>query len=189
MTIRLAIIWLWKLLDPIFYLCSRLHYINDEKNNRSIFRVRLTRYKGKPIVLSDGTEIERNDLLLKIHLHNVRLLFESLKIKNDLKKSRHTYKLVFHSMPALTSYLRDHPQEAKIKAVIGITTLNRGVQSLGFECFSPNSFWYCFLKKLGQLPIFLLSGTSLKYFQKHQLNLFIFIQANSLRKIWAKVWK
>ncbi|WP_235888123.1 YkoP family protein [Neobacillus paridis] len=169
MAIRLTLLWLWKLIDPLFYYCSRLYCIKDEENKRSIFRVRVTKYKGAEVVLSDGTIIGRNDLLLKIHLHNVSLLSEYTKIKNDIKRSRMMYRLVHESMPTLSKYLKKHPKEDKIKAIIGITTLNRGVHTLGFECFKPKSIWYRRFKQLGQLPIFILSGTPLKYFQKHQL--------------------
>lgn len=169
MAVRLAILWLWKLIDPLFYICSRLQYILDDQKKRSIFRVRVTKYRGKRIILSDGTVIGKNDLLLKIHLHNVRLLMEYVRIKNELKRSRMIYKLVLQSMPALTNYLKAHPKQDKIKAIIGITTLNRGVQSLGFECFIPQSYCYRVVKQLGQLPIFLLSGTPLKHYPKHEL--------------------
>ncbi|MDN3018689.1 hypothetical protein PH210_21105 [Paenibacillus sp. BSR1-1] len=158
MFIRLIIILIWKILDPLFYQFSRLHYINDQ----SVFRVRITKYKGEKFVLSDGTIISKNDFLLKIHLHNVQLLSEFLKIKNELSRARKIYTRVLKSMPLLASYLMEHPEEEKIKGIIGITTINKGVISLGFECFSPSSKWYRFFKKLGQLPIMLLSNSSSK---------------------------
>src|SRR4051812_11449180 len=114
MNLRLTILWLWKLIDPIFYLCSRLHYINDNQKIQTVFRVRITKYKGKNFILSDGTNIDRNDLLLKIHLHNVRLLSEYLKVKNDTNRARLIYKLVRSSMPALANYLKGHPDEEKV---------------------------------------------------------------------------
>lgn len=167
--IRLTILWIWKLLDPLFYLCSRLHYIDVNKTS-NVFRVRITKYKGKTLILSDGTRISKNDFLLKIHLHNVRMLNESRKIKNELKRARLMYRQVLHSMPALARYLKDHPEERNIKGVIGITTLNKGVQALGFECFLPESRLYRFFKRIGQLPIFWLSSSSLKNFHKHKLS-------------------
>lgn len=185
MGIRFTILWVWKLFDPIFYYFSRLHYINDMNNNPSVFRVRLTKYKGKNFILADGTRIRKNDLLLKIHLHNVRLLTELIKIKNDIKRARLMYKLVRTSMPLLTSYLKNHPDEDKIKGIIGITTLNRGVQSLGFECYTPGSKWYRFIKKLGQLPIFFLSASSMKKLRKHRLT-YLFISKERLYAEYEK---
>lgn len=179
MGIRVTVLWIWKLFDPIFYFFSRLHYIGDKNNHPSVFRVRLTKYKGRNLILTDGTIICKNDLLLKIHLHNVRLLSELVKIKNDLKRARVMYKYVLTSMPVLANYLQNHPNEEKIKGIIGITTLNRGVNTLGFECFTPGSKWYRFIKKLGQLPIFFLSASSMKNLQKHRLT-YLFISKEKL---------
>jgi hypothetical protein len=170
MRIRLAILWIWKLIDPIFYICSRLHYIKMENKGKSIFRVRITKYKGKNLMLSDGTLITRNDLLLKIHLHNVRILNEYIKIKNELNRARLIYKIVFKSMPALVYYLNSHPKEQEIKGIIGITTINKAVIPLGFECFQPTNRFYRSTKKIGQLPIFLLTKSSIRNFQKNNLN-------------------
>lgn len=179
MGIRSTLLWIWKLFDPLFYLFSRLHYIGDVNNKPSVFRVRLTKYKGKKYILSDGTKIDKNDLLLKIHLHNVRIITEIGKIKNDLKRAKLTYRLVLHSMPALASYLKEHPDEKKIIGIIGITSLDRGVKALGFECFRPKSRIYRFFKKLGQLPIYFLSNSSLRNFQKNHLT-YLFLSKETL---------
>lgn len=179
MRLRLTILWLWKLIDPIFYLFSRLHYIREENREKSVFRVRVTKYKGQNLILSDGTRICKNDLLLKIHLHNVRLLNEYVKIKNELNRARLIYKLVLTSMPSLAYYLKVHPEECHIKGIIGITTINKGVKPLGFECFAPTNLFYKKVKKIGQLPIFLLSSSSLKDFKKNRLN-YLFMSKEKL---------
>jgi hypothetical protein len=181
MGIRLTVLWLWKLIDPLFYLCSRLHYVNTENKTKSVFRVRVTKYKGKNFILSDGTRIDKNDLLLKIHLHNVRLLNEFIKIKNDLNRARLIYKLVLGSMPSLANYLKGHPEEVNIKGIIGITTINKAVRSLGFECYPPSNLLYRRLKKIGQLPIFLLSTSNLNEFKKNKLN-YLFMSKEKLYK-------
>lgn len=171
--IRQIILRIWKLFDPLFFLCSRLHYIHPSPHSNSIFRVRITKYKGQALILSDGTKINKNDLLLKIHLHNIRLLIEFLHIKNELCRTRLIYKTVFYSMPSLANYLKYHPMEKGIKGVIGITTINKGVKQLGFECFTPSNPMYNWCKKMGQLPISLLSSSTFKSFQNHHLTYLI----------------
>ncbi|MFJ7725829.1 YkoP family protein [Neobacillus sp. NPDC097160] len=185
MSLRLTILWIWKLIDPLFYSCSRLHYIYDDKNNQSVFRVRITKYKGENFTLSDGTMINRNDLLLKIHLHNVRLLNDYVRIKNDLKRARLMYKLVLNSMPLLASYLKAHPEEANIKGIIGITTINKGIRSLGFDSIPPANRLYRYIKKLGQLPISLLSSNSYKHFQKNGLT-YLFLSKEKLYEKYGR---
>lgn len=65
---------LWGWIDPIYFRFTRLDYVENHLGKRTIMRVRLTKYKGREITLSDGTVIHKNDLLLKIHLHNIKLL-------------------------------------------------------------------------------------------------------------------
>ena len=184
MSIRLTILWLWKLVDPLFYKCSRLHYITTGNKDRTVFRVRITRYKGKNFILADGTSINKNDVLLKIHLHNVRLLNEFIKIKNDLYRARLIYKLVLGSMPSLAIYLKRHPEEVNIKGIIGITTITKAIRPLGFECYAPTNRLYRRLKKIGQLPIFLLSNTSLNEYKKNKLN-YLFMSKEMLYNKYA----
>jgi hypothetical protein len=178
MGIRLIILWIWKLFDPIFFLCSRLHYIHPAASKNSIFRVRVTKYKGKMMILADGTKISKNDLLLKIHLHNVRLLMEFINIKNELSRTRQIYKTVLFSMPPLARYLKCHPLEKNIKGIIGVTTINKGVGQLGFESFSPSNSFYKYFKKMGQFPITFLSCGSIKSFQRHNLSYLIMSKEN-----------
>lgn len=176
------ILLLWKLTDPIYYTFTRLHYTQN-----SVFRVRLTRYKGKPIMLSDGCRIARNDLLIKIHFHNVRIFKELFHVKNDLKKARLLYREVEHSLPSLASYIQSHRKQEEIKGVIGITMINRGYNRLGFEGSEISSRFYKWSKRLIQIPIYLLttSSPSIKQLKKLNLN-YLFMSKDSLLARYAK---
>jgi hypothetical protein len=135
--------------------------------NDNIFRVRLTRYKGRHITLADGTRIQKGDLLLKIHLHNVVLLKSILPMMNDVKKGRYIYRAVELSLPKLASYVKNHPQYEHIKGIIGITMLNKGCHLLGFESHSISSISYKVLKWFTLMPIYLISVSQpLKSFKK-----------------------
>ncbi len=76
---RSCLLSIWYLLDPLYFFFTRLTLIDKRQSN--VFRVRLTRYKGKDVILSDGTRIKKNDVLVKIHLHNVKLLKELRLLK------------------------------------------------------------------------------------------------------------
>lgn len=123
--------------------------------------MRITKYKGKSVYLSDGTSIAKNDCLLKIHLHNVRILKEALSWEHPLQRSLAIYRMVEQSMPSLASYIDHHPKSKQIKGIVGITMINRGVTHLGFEKALPNSRIYKVFKFTTQFPIYLLSTTSL----------------------------
>ncbi|WP_174733157.1 YkoP family protein [Mesobacillus harenae] len=157
---RLSILSVWHLIDPLYYWFTRLQYIEASNKKKAVFRVRLTKYKGRDIILSDGTSIAKNDVLVKVHLHNVRLLSELMKTENSLTKGKIIIKQVLESMPLLADYITSHPKEQNIKGVIGITMINKGVKRLGFETFEPANSLYKTVKWLTQLPILFLSSSN-----------------------------
>ena len=101
------LISIWGLLDPLYYFCTRLTYLPCEETEGNIFRVKLTKYKGRNVVLSDGTQINKNDTLVKIHLHNVKLLKELKDIKSEIKKAKMIYRYVQKSLPGIEIYIRN----------------------------------------------------------------------------------
>jgi len=163
---RQCFLTIWSVLDPIYYFCSRLEYVEDKTKNRDVFRVRLTKYKGRDIVLSDGTKITKNDLLLKIHLHNVRLISELIRLDSEVKKGRLIYTRVKRGLPNLTRYLQRHERFANIKGIIGITILNKGCERLGFETFSIINPFYKWYKQMAFAPMYLISQFRLDSFRR-----------------------
>ncbi|MCU9613583.1 hypothetical protein OEV98_08425 [Caldibacillus lycopersici] len=160
---RNLILLCWRLIDPFYYFFSRLTYI---KNGENIFRVRLTKYKGYNVTLADGTTIHKNDLLIKIHLHNVKLLSELLSIQDDFQKGKLFYHSIKKSLPELANYVQNHPKKEQIKGIIGITSLKFGNNRLGFETHAIQNSVYRKMKWLAFLPINLLSLSILQHNQK-----------------------
>ncbi|NGP45128.1 hypothetical protein G4V62_09230 [Bacillaceae bacterium SIJ1] len=157
---KVYLITLWKLMDPLYYSCTRLQLLKDTKMQSSIFRVRLTCYKGQDITLTDGTVFRKNDVLIKIHLHNAQVLHELSGMNNELRRAMILYKKVQDSLPLLASYIRQHKNAHEIKGIIGITLLNKGCERLGFESYSITSRIYKSFKQLALYPIYLLSTTN-----------------------------
>lgn len=149
--------FIWSFVDPIYFRCSRLSYLPKTNSVRNIFRVRLTRYKGRNITLSDGTEITKNDFLIKVHLHNLHLLKELKGVSNELKRAKIIYRYVQHSLPGIEQYIRNHSKSNQLKGIIGITGLNKGCERLGFEVFKITNPFYRRLKWLSSFPISVLS--------------------------------
>ncbi|WP_326847767.1 YkoP family protein [Priestia endophytica] len=157
MKLRLHLILIWSLIDPLYYFFTRLYYLEQTRENASIFQVRLTHYKGRKVVLSNGTIIRKNDILIKIHLHNVRLLKELQGIDNDVKKAMILYKNVKESLHHLALYIQRHKNTQEIKGITGITMLNKGCERLGFEPYIISSRMYKWFKHLTLYPIYFLS--------------------------------
>lgn len=171
-------IWLW--IDPIYYRLSRLTYLREKEN---IFRVRLTRYKGEKVTLSCGATIDKNDLLVKIHLHNVRILKLLKNTESEIIRARQIYRMIERSLPGLAEYIAGHKQSQNIKGIIGITSLHRGAARLGFEPKKIESRWYRIFKQLALLPICLIAidDWSTKIIHKHVPE-YLFMSKHTLYK-------
>jgi hypothetical protein len=174
---------IWSVFDPIYYFCSRLEYVQDKSKNRDIFRVRLTKYKGRDIMLSDGTHITKNDLLIKIHLHNNRLVNELTRLNSEIKKGRLIYEQVKRGLPNLAIYLQRHEQFANIKGIIGITVLNKGSERLGFETFSIINPFYKWYKQMTIVPMYLISISRLDSLRRPPK--YLFMSKDKLIKLYG----
>lgn len=162
MSIRKICLHVWSKWDPIYFSFSRLDFVKNEWGKQTIIRVRLTRYKGRNITLMDGTIIHKNDLLIKIHLHNVKLLKEIQTHNSDIRRAFIIYKNVEQALPLLASYIHPHVHNNQTKGVIGITTLYKGCKKLGFEVFPLRNPYYKRMKQLALFPIHFISSARLR---------------------------
>ncbi|WNS74924.1 hypothetical protein RRV45_18895 [Bacillus sp. DTU_2020_1000418_1_SI_GHA_SEK_038] len=176
---------IWSIIDPIYYFFTRLTYLPCEGAQGSIFRIRLTKYKGRNIILSDGTQINKNDILVKIHLHNAKLLKELKDIRSELKKAKIIYRHVQKSLPELEHYIRNNSHSSKIKGIIGITMLNKGCDRLGFEIVAINNPIYKWFKWFAFLPIEILSSQNHSWtgLRNRKPN-YLFMSSNKLSRMY-----
>lgn len=150
----------WNTLDPVYFFFTRLHYVLDQNKRKTLFRVRLTRYKGATVLLKDGTLIQKNDLLIKIHLHNARIINELHQMKSEMKRAIVFYHMVKEALPALAQYVLSHHKKDEIKGIIGITSLYKGANRLGFEVRPIKNVYYRIFKEKAFFIINLLANNS-----------------------------
>nr|WP_085994400.1 hypothetical protein [Oceanobacillus senegalensis] len=173
-------LFVWNVLDPIYYQFTRLNYIKNNVGERTIIRVRLTRYKGRDAMLQDGTAIRKNDLLLKIHLHNVRLLNEMQSYNSDIRRALVTYKCVKDALPSLAHYIQSNGNMCQVKGLVGITTLHKGCKTLGFEVYPIKNKYYKWFKQIALFPIHLLSSRTIK--KEYPAPMYLMMSVNNLIK-------
>lgn len=177
---------IWSLLDPIYFHCSRLTFPPRVGTENSILRIRITKYKGRNTTLSDGTTIQKNDLMVKIHLHNVKLLKELKEIKSEIKKGKMIYRYVQKSLPGVEAYIRNSPYANEIKGIIGITLLSKGCERLGFEIIEITHPIYKWFKRMAFLPIGILSSPKSSIWQmlKEQCPHYLMMSTNKLSDMY-----
>ncbi|MFC7061679.1 YkoP family protein [Halobacillus seohaensis] len=177
------LISIWSIFDQIYFKFTRLSYLSNQGEEENIFRVRPTRYKGRSLTLSDGTNIQKNDMVIKIHFHNVRLLAEIKNVNNEIVKAKVIYKHVTQSLPGVEQYIRSHKNSDNIKGILGITSLNRGCQLVGFEVFNISNPLYKIFKFASFLPISILFGST-PSFRKKTLPSYLFMSKEKLASMY-----
>ena len=150
-------------MDPIYSYFTRLENIPNEEGEKTMIRVRLTRYRGRTVKLADGTIIKQNDILVKIHLHNVKILKYIQGIDSELRRGLMIYKYVRESLPSIARYIQMHENSNEIKGLIGITTVYKGCERLGFNTKSIHNVYYKLFKILSFLSIQFLSSKTKKW--------------------------
>lgn len=188
LSLRACLLLLWNTLDPLYYFFTRLTSLaTRDTNRRNVFRVRLTCYKGADVTLSDGTVIKHNDILLKIHFHNVQIMKELKHINNGMQKAIWLYRAAEQSLPGLAAYIKTHKRCHDIQGIIGITMLNSASGRLGFDTISISNRCYRWFKWFTQLPIQYLSGPELSWKErlKHQPN-YLFMSKTTLFERYSK---
>lgn len=159
MVIKKYCLFIWRIVDAIYFNFTRLQYVKNKYGKKTIMRVRLIKYKGRNIVLSDGTRINKNDALIKIHLHNVKLLSQ-LNRCSDVRKALILHRSIHESLTYICRFLQLQKNTTEVKGLIGITMIHRGSKKLGFEPVAIQNQYYKFFKRAALYPIYLLSSNN-----------------------------
>ena len=95
--------------------------------------VMVKKYKGAPFVCEDGTRIERGDRIGELHLNNGMVLALTRELGAD-RAALQTARLARNSLRQIREELDGRLAPARVKALVGITILHRGLtHGLGFE--------------------------------------------------------
>ena len=98
-----------------------------------VLRVRVTRHRGRPLILGDGTSIRRGDPIGDIHLDNERMA----ALHEGGRRSRWAglaFRRAFHaSLEALAEAVGNAPRYRGVTAFTATTIFHKGTDLMGFE--------------------------------------------------------
>lgn len=109
--------WIHGLMDP-------------ETEVGPILRLRVTRYRGRPFVLADGTPIHPGAPIGEIHLNNERVA----ALHNGGRRVGLAVRRAFHaSLVALAERAQESPRHQIARAFTATTIFYHGTERMGFE--------------------------------------------------------
>lgn len=124
-----SVVALWFLWEKLFHLIFHLHTANAQD---PIFHFRSRPYHGETVELSEGTMLQAGDQVLELHFDNRKLFQIGMKSKSTVHLAIQMIRQVEKALPEIAQYVVDHPELHDVKALYGVTMINRGPEKFGF---------------------------------------------------------
>lgn len=124
-----CMVFLWLLWEKVFHIIFHIQSTNKED---PIFHFRVRPYHGEPILMHDGTKLSSGDRVMELHFDN-KMLFEiGSRSKSPVQLAIKMVRGVEKELPNLAKYVVDHPELHDLKALYGVSMINRGPEKFGF---------------------------------------------------------
>lgn len=115
----------WPFWERVMSLAQPAHPIPGTRYD--LLRIHFTRHKGRPIILPDGTQVNKGDRLAEIHINNRALVPYTANGINWKVLA-----MLAADLRALSRWADDPAFPANIHAFYGFTLLGNGARRLGF---------------------------------------------------------
>lgn len=127
------IVSLWLKYEKLFQKVMSLKSLDGPEGE--MFHYRLITYKGKPLSLNNGAMLQKGDTVAELHLDNKKLSEFAFTSKNPLVVAVKTIREIERAMPILAKEILNEMKSKPVKALYGITMINRGADKLGFQIY------------------------------------------------------
>jgi peptidoglycan/xylan/chitin deacetylase (PgdA/CDA1 family) len=145
--LRKAVVFAWLLWERCFHVLFQLKSAvpNDPK---SFLHYRIMDYNGETIPLTEGELLRPGDRVVELHMNNELLYEFGRKARSPLQLAIQLIRAMEKTMPKLAEALLRRKDAASIKAVLGTTMVNRGVEQFGFTVADMPRGWFSFVTRI-----------------------------------------
>jgi peptidoglycan-N-acetylglucosamine deacetylase len=123
------LVYLWMKWEALIHTLFAIKPL-DQKD--SFFYVRVRKYYGKTLHLSDGKRIEKGDKVVELHFNNEFLAQMVSTCSTPIQLAVQMVRLTEQFLPQLLAFILQHPEGGSIKGLYGISVIYRGSRQLGF---------------------------------------------------------
>lgn len=126
------VVFLWLLWEKLFHYLFHLKSTNSEE---PFLHFRVRAYHGETVMMKgtrDNVPLQHGDKVMELHFDNKRLFQIGMSSRNSLQVAIQMIRGVEKTLPELASYIAQHPEFADIKALYGVSMINRGPEKFGF---------------------------------------------------------
>ncbi|AFK86312.1 MULTISPECIES: YkoP family protein [Thermoanaerobacterium] len=128
--------YIWSLWEFVFAKLNNIHTVGGDDSE---IRIAIKRYRGKKIVLKDGTVLDKGDKFAELHLNNKVLTEITSSSSSPIAIGIIVLKRFKKSLKALKAYINENHDFDDVNVFMGYTLFNQGVEMLGFEVMDMKS--------------------------------------------------
>lgn len=129
--LRRAFTAAWLLWERAFHAAFRLQpAVPDDPHSFLFYRIAV--YGGQSIPLADGETLRAGDRIVELHMNNELLHEFGRNARSPLQLAIQLIRAMEKTMPALAASVAARKDASTIKAVVGTSMVNRGVEQFGF---------------------------------------------------------
>jgi len=129
--VRKAIVAAWLLWERAFHAIFGLESAIPGDDKSFLF-YRVTDYRGETVPFADGGALKSGDKIVELHMNNELLYEFGRKARSPVQLAIQLIRAMERTMPQLAASVLQRADAASIKAVIGTSMVNRGVEQFGF---------------------------------------------------------
>ncbi|MGG6310964.1 polysaccharide deacetylase family protein [Paenibacillus macerans] len=140
-----SVVALWLLWEKLFHVVFQLK-TPDQQDPIMHFRIRP--YHGEPVALNGGASLVQGDKIMELHFDNKKLYEIGTRSRTTVQLAIQIIRGVEKTLPKLAHYIVTHPELNDVKALYGVSMINRGPEQFGFIISDLPKGWFASSTKL-----------------------------------------
>lgn len=136
--VKRGVIAAWLAWEKLFHRVFRLESIGND----AIFHIRVTEYHGQTMNLGDGRDLHDKDKVIELHLDNGKLHRFMMESRSLMHLAIRMIREVESTLPRIAAQIAGRKEYQDVRAIYGISIINRGVEKFGFTVSDLPKGWF-----------------------------------------------
>ncbi|MGG1877525.1 polysaccharide deacetylase family protein [Paenibacillus cisolokensis] len=129
----------WLLWEKAFHALFTLRTVTPSD---PMLHFRVRPYRGQPVMLEDGSRIEKGDKIVELHFDNKKLFELGSRSRSEMQLAIQMIRAVQKDLPTLADMVLERPELQGSKGLYGVTMISRGPEQFGFQILDLPSGWF-----------------------------------------------
>ncbi|TYA12697.1 polysaccharide deacetylase family protein [Paenibacillus faecis] len=139
------VVSLWLLWEKVFHQLFHLQSTNEEN---PLLHFRIRPYHGEPVEMNGGVKLKSGDRIMELHFDNKRLYEFGSRSKSPVQLAIKMVRGMEKELPKLADHIANHPDLHDVKALYGVSMINKGPEQFGFTVTDLPKGWFASSSRL-----------------------------------------